>query len=204
MEPEILRKLGALLREGIKGEPQAVYLMAAIRKLLEQQGAKQQYYYLNFHCNWALHSKLSGDAAQNVLKHFDEANTHLKTGKRLHELPRHQKREIDGMSQMKLFESELEAFLKANGLPPIDATRSDGWTHFLHFYVNVISDCPLVISSTNTASGIESVMVNVELANRPVGEEMMYRVTWKILDKNGRSGLLEIYNSFSLNPIRDE
>ncbi len=61
MEPEILRKLGALLRDGIEGEPQAVYLMAAIRKLLEQQGVKQQYYYLNFHCNWALHSKLSGE-----------------------------------------------------------------------------------------------------------------------------------------------
>jgi hypothetical protein len=68
MEPEILRKLGTLLREGINSEPQAVYLMAAIRKLLEQQsGAKQRYYYLNFHCNWALHSKLSGDAAQKVL-----------------------------------------------------------------------------------------------------------------------------------------
>lgn len=105
---------------------------------------------------------------------------------------------------MKLFESELKAFLKANELPPINATRSDGWTHFLYFYVNVISDCPLVISSNNTASEIESVTVNVELANQPVGDEMVFRVTWKIRDKNGLSGLLEIFNSFSLDPVRGE
>ena len=204
MEQEILQKLGTLLRDGITSEPQAVYLMVEIRKLLEQQDAKQQYYYLNFHCDWALHSKLSGGAAQNVLKHFDQANTHLKTGKCLHELPSYQRTEIDNISKMKLFESELETFLKANWLPPINATRSDGWTHFLHFYVSVISDCPLVISSNNTASGIKSVTVNVELANQPVGDEMGFRVTWKILDKNGLSGLLEIYNSFSINPVRGE
>jgi hypothetical protein len=43
MESEILRKLDTLLREGVKSEPHAVHLMAAIRKLLEQQcGAKQR------------------------------------------------------------------------------------------------------------------------------------------------------------------
>jgi hypothetical protein len=94
MELEILRKLGTLLREGINREPQAVYLLVAIRKLLEkldakQHGAKEQYGYLNFHCDWALHSQLNRKAARNVLKHFDEANTHLKTGKHLHELPPH-------------------------------------------------------------------------------------------------------------------
>lgn len=200
MEPEILRKLGTLLREGINSETQAVYLMAAIRKLLEQQGAKQQYYYLNFHCNWALHSKLSGDAAQNVLKHFDEANTHLKTGKHLHELPRRLQNEIDNLSKMKHFENELAAFLQANRLPPIDAARSDGWVYFLHFYANVISDCPLVIAAENAAAGIKSVTVKVELANHAMNDDMMFKVTWEVLDKNGLSGSLDIYNSFSLKP----
>jgi hypothetical protein len=200
MEPEILRKLGALLREGIEGEPQAVYLMAAIRKLLEQQGAKQQYYYLNFHCNWALHSKLSGDAAQKVLKHFDEANTHLKTGKQLHQLPRHLQNEIDKLSKMKRFENELKAFLQANRLPAINAARSDGWVYFLHFYANVISDCPLVIAADNTAAGIKSVTVKVELANQAMHDHMMFKVTWEVLDKNGLFGSIDIYNSFALNP----
>ena len=200
MEPEILRKLGTLLREGINSEPQAVYLMVAIRKLLEQQGAKQQYYYLNFHCNWALHSKLSRDAAQNVLKYFDEANTHLKTGKQLHELPRHLQNEIDNLSKMKHFENELEAFLQANRLPTIDAARSDGWVYFLHFYANVISDCPLVIAADNAAAGIKSVTVKVELANHAMNDDMMFKVTWEVLDKNGLSGSLDIYNSFSLKP----
>jgi hypothetical protein len=43
---------------------------------------------------------------------------------------------------MKHFENELEAFLQANRLPPIDAARSDGWVYFLYFYANVISDWP--------------------------------------------------------------
>lgn len=204
MEPEILRKLHTLLHDGITSEPQAVYLMVELRKLLEQQGAEQQYCYLKFHCDWAVHSKLSGRAAQNVLKHFDQMNTHLTTGKHLHELPSDQQAKINNISQMKLFESELGAFLQAKGLPPINATRSDGWTYFLHFYVRVISDCPLVISSSNTESRIKSVTVNVELANQSVSNEMVFRVTWKILDKNGLSGFLDIYNSFSLqsNPVR--
>lgn len=193
-----------LLRDGITTELQAVSLMVEIRKLLEQQDARQQYPYLKFHCDWALHSKLSGNVAQSVLNHFNLANIHLKTGKHLHELPRDQRIEIDNISQMKLFESELEPFLKANELPPIDATRLDGWAHFLHFYVEVISDCPLVISSNNTASGIENVTVNVGLAHQPMGDEMVFRVTWKIRGKNGLSGLLEIYNSFSLNRVRGE
>jgi len=204
MEPEILRKLRVLLKAGVADEPQVVYLMAAIRKLLEQQGAKQQYQFLTFHCDWVLHYRLSGRTAQSVLKYFDAANSHLKSGLKLEDLPRYQRKEIDDIWQMTHFEHELEAFLKANGLPLIDATRSDGWTHFLHLYASVISDCPLVISSDDTASGIKSVTVNFELANQPVGDEMMFRVTWKILDKNGLSGSLDSYNSFSLSPVRDD
>lgn len=65
----------------------------------------------------------------------------------------------------------------------------------------IVSDCPLVIApSKNSATGIKSVTVNVDLANQPVEDRMMYRLTWKILDSNGKTGLLEIYNSFSLNP----
>jgi hypothetical protein len=200
MEGQILRKLNTLLREGINSEPQAVYLMVEIRKLLEQHGAKQQYRYLNFHCNWALHSKLSHDAAQNVLKHLDEANTHLKTGKKLHELPQHLQNEIDNLSNMTYFKSELEAFLQVNRLPPINAVRSDGWVYFLHFYANVVSDCPLVVAADNAAARIRSVTVKVELANQSLNDHMMFKVTWEVLDKNGLSGSLDIYNSFSLKP----
>lgn len=201
MIPNILKKLAALLNVGITDEAKVVYLMSGVRKLLEQQQAKKQYQYLTFHCDWTLHCKLEGPAAQDVLKYFEAANSHLKTGVALNKLPSDLRREIDNISQMKHFEKELDAFLKANGLPDINATRSDGWIHFLHLYAKVVEDCPLVISGkNNSGSGIDSVTVHLELANQSVGDEMPFKVTWTILDKNGLSGDIFIINSFSLNP----
>jgi hypothetical protein len=63
-----------------------------------------------------------------------------------------------------------------------------------------ISDCPLVIASDNSAAGINSVTVKVELANHAMNDDLMFKVTWEVLDKNGLSGSLDIYNSFSLKP----
>jgi hypothetical protein len=40
MVSDILKKLGALLNRGIASEAEVVYLMSAIRKILEQQQAK--------------------------------------------------------------------------------------------------------------------------------------------------------------------
>jgi hypothetical protein len=103
---------------------------------------------------------------------------------------------------MKHFKDELKAFLEANGLPQINATRFDGWVHFLHLYASVISDCPLLISAgNNPASGITSVTVKAELANKAVEQHMFFKVTWDILDKNGLYSGIDLYNSFVVNPV---
>jgi hypothetical protein len=95
----------------------------------------------------------------------------------------------------------LQAFLQANGLPSISAVRADGWIHFVHLYAKVVEDSPLVISAKHaSALGIESVTVSFELANQTVGDNMSFKVTWTILDKNGQSGDIYIINSFSLKP----
>lgn len=197
----ILRKLSSLLNTGITNEHHVVYLMRGIRIIMEQQEAKGRYRYLNFHFDWALHSKLDGAAAQAILRHFDAANLHLKNGLKLPELPGDLRRKIDDISQMRRFEMELESFLKENNLPPITATRHDGWIYFLHLYCKVIEDCPLVISGKkNRASSIESVTVKIEMPREPVGDEMLFQVRWIVLDKNGLNGEIFIVNSFSLNP----
>src|SRR5277367_4047130 len=103
MRADIIKKLDTLLRKGIADEPGVVYLMAGIRKLLEQQQAKQQYRYLTFHCDWTLHTKLEGSAAQEILSKFDAANPLFKSGLDLHQLPHGLRREIDNISQMKYF-----------------------------------------------------------------------------------------------------
>ncbi len=74
MKHEIIAKLRPLLETGIRTEAEALYLMAEIRTLLEQEGLKRQYGMLTFHADWMLHSKLEGRAAQQLLQHFDTAN----------------------------------------------------------------------------------------------------------------------------------
>jgi len=55
MKNDIIRKLEVELSGGIRTEPQVVYLMAGLRKLLEQRQEKRHYEYLAFHADWVLH-----------------------------------------------------------------------------------------------------------------------------------------------------
>ncbi|MBI1955641.1 MAG: hypothetical protein HYS38_04540 [Acidobacteria bacterium] len=197
---DIIRKLEAELNGGITTEPQVVYLMTGLRKLLEQQQAKKQYEYLTFHCDWVLHSKLQGPTAQKVLEQFDLANIHLKIGIKLHGLPVDLQREINGISKMEWFREELSTFLAANGLPGLETVHRDGWDHFLQLYCKVIEDCPLVMTTNNTAASIEKVTVHLEWANQVVENEIFYKIMWTVADKNGLSGDIFVINSFSLTP----
>ncbi|MGA9182755.1 MAG: hypothetical protein WB117_17470 [Candidatus Acidiferrales bacterium] len=199
MREDIIRKLEMELRSGITTEIQVVYLMAAIRKLLEQRQEKRNYPDLNFYCDWTLHAKLEGPAAQEMLKRFDLASVHLRDGAELHELPPELRREIDRLLKMRSFKDELYGFLRINGLPSLDENRSDGWVHFLHLYAKVVEDCPLVMSAGAWKSAsVASVTLHVEMANEPVEGELLFKVTWAIMDTIGHSGEIFVINSFSV------
>ena len=216
MTRDIIRKLAGELDTGITTEVQVVYLLAGIRKLIERDKIEEQYARLKFHCDWALHSSMDREAAKSILKQFDAAYVLLRGNIELDKLPSTLRVEIDRISQMRSFERELLRFLAAYGLPPLTQHRSDGWTHFLHLYTKVIEDIPLVLSSgakkKNPKQGttdsnpkhISHVTVHLELARETVkyagGEEVLFKVTWTIHDKNGQSGDIFILNSFSLNP----
>ena len=172
----MLTKLGLLLAHGIRSEAEAVYLMAGVRKLLEQQQAKKRYEYLTFHCDWALHAKLDGTTAQEILKQFDAANIHLKTGVELEQLPDLLRMEIERISKLDYFER-----------------------------AQIISDCPLVMAAKNKSATIESVTLQIDMAKAPdsyTGNAMFYQVRWVIKDKNGRTGQICVINSFSIDPER--
>jgi hypothetical protein len=109
--------------------------------------------------------------------------------------------EIDRISKMKYFEEQLDDFLKANGLPSLERTRSDGWIHFVHLYAKIVEDCPLVMTAKNDSATITSVTLKVELAKAPKQRDMWFKVRWIILDRNGLSGEIYILNSFSLSPL---
>lgn len=198
MIPEITRKLQELIADGITTEVQAVYLMVQIRKLLEGTGA-DQYEYLKFHCDWALHTKLSGTTAQKILSHFDAANVSLRDGIETNNLPRSLQLEIDQISKMDLFHRELGNILQEHSLPAIDV-GPNAWAKFLLLYARVVEDCPLEIRFNNDASSIQKVTVKVELANKMVGDQMFYKISWIVLDKNGKTGDIFVLNSFSIEP----
>lgn len=193
-------KLDVLLSGGITTEAQALQLTVLVRKLLEHQNARKQYEYLTFHCDWALHSKLEGTPTQKILKLFDAANDYLKVGVKLRDLPFHIRMEITRISKMKYFEDELEGFLKDNQLPSIDAARSDGWIHFEHLYAKIVEDSPLLMTAKNTTASVASVTLKVDFAKESKLDcgDMLFKVRWIILDKNGFTGEVFVLNSFEL------
>ena len=198
----IVGKLKRLAAKGVTNEADALYLMVEVRKLLEQQQAKKQYEYLTFRCDWALHPTLAGPTAQKILEQFNAANIHLKRGVELHDLPSLLRMEIDRISKMRYFEEQLEAFLKANGIPTLDETRSDGWLHFVHLYAKIIEDCPLVMTAKKQSATIASVTLKMELAKASKQDaDVWFQVRWIIQDKNGLTGEIYILNSFSRSTL---
>jgi hypothetical protein len=189
---EILKKLERQLLAGVKTEAEVLYVLAEARKFLEQHELKQDYSYLVFHCDWGVHAKLQGPMAQQILTAFDKANVHLKAGLSLQDLPSDLRREVDRLSKLRYFEKELLAFLTKHNLPALGE-----WTHFLHLYAQIVEHCPLIIAPQNTAASIENVTIHFELANRPIGDQILYKITWEVLDKNGKTGSLFIINSFT-------
>jgi len=200
---DIVSKLTNELHAGIETEVQAVYLLTGVRKLIERDKTRAQYPDLKFHCDWALHSALDGTAAKALLKQFDAAHALLKGKVKLQDLPQPLRAEIERISKMKSFEKQLSGFLDAYGLPPLTKNRPDGWAHFLHLYARVVEDIPLVVSSPAAAKHITHVTVRFREAPDPIsedpdGKEVLFAVTWTTHDRNGQSGDISVFNSYTL------
>lgn len=216
MTADILRKLRDELSAGIYTEVQVVYLMVGTRKLIEREKLEDKYPSLKFHCDWALHCSMDRAAAKAILKQFDAAHELLRGNVELQNLPSKLRAEIDRISTMSSFEQELSDFLAAYRLPQLTQHRTDGWVRFLQLYTQVIEDIPLVVSAPSSkktaqlpASNtpprhISHVTVHVEFAQQALKyagrEDLLFKITWRIHDKNGESGEIFILNSFSLQP----
>lgn len=197
----IIKKLATELENGIATEPQVVYLLAALRKLMERDGLKEQYTYLTFHCDWALHHKLRGSTAQDILREFDAAHLLLRDGQiDLHDLPRGLEKQVIGISAMRFFEAELLAVLQHYGLPYVNRKKySEGWAHFIYLYSRVIEDISLEVNDNiaNHAEHISQVVVHVDTAPIKNGPHLLFRVRWRLHDRDGRTGSIFVLNSFA-------
>jgi hypothetical protein len=212
MTEEIIRKLSAELRRGITTEPQVVYLLAGIRKIIERDGLSEEFAHLKFNCDWVLHSKLEGTSAKRILHLFDRAEAAMRRDNlKFEDLPFDLTWQIDAISKMQVFETELRSFLDRYGLPPLMLGERDGWTYFLHLYTRVIQDIPLIVGTRQRPAQrepipkpahISHINVQCEMAKQATefdGEkEMMFRVWWTLHIKDEEPKSFWIMNSFTM------
>ena len=71
MISDIAKKLNREFDEPIRTERQVVYILVESRKLLEQAGVLETYPDFKLCSDWAVHPKLRGPAAQQILAYFN-------------------------------------------------------------------------------------------------------------------------------------
>lgn len=144
MKPDILTKLEAELWQPITTERQVVYILVELRKLIELNDDGAQYKALKFHCDWAVHSRLKGLPAQEIVRLFDKYQETVERGSASQAQP-----DMSFMAQlgpvltMSSFRNELNAYLHSQGLCAAIPNENDKWADFLTHYGGVIEDCPL-------------------------------------------------------------
>jgi hypothetical protein len=186
----IIRKLHQELAEDITTERQVLYILAEIRKAIEQAGELKNYYALDFHCSFALHTKMDRVGAQRILQRFDEAHSLLANKQ---PLPPELRQEIQETIKLDRFRRELKHFLTANDLPTRLFTEPDAWPKFIHHYGNIIDECELAIKGDRAKlKSIDRVTIRLQTATRtlhtPFGSELLFRLRWISHGKDGTSG----------------
>jgi hypothetical protein len=186
----ILRKLQEELAQDITTERQVVYILAEIRKAIEQSGELKNYYALDFHSSFALHTKMDRIGAQRILQRFDQAHALLVNKQ---PLPPELRREIEQTIRLERFRSDLKAFLTANNLPTRLFTEPDAWPRFIHHYGNIIDECELAIKGDGAKlKSIDRVTVRLQTASStvdtPFGRQLLFRLRWISHGKDGTSG----------------
>jgi hypothetical protein len=186
--PSIYQKLQDLIDHGINEECHVVYMLACIRKILEQ--SNEQWGNLKFYCDWALHARMRGRPAQKIIEIFNEAHTIMIKGEET--LPP----EIQEISKFSKLTSELQLFLSEHNLLSPEHTF-DYWSKFIFLYTSIIEDCPLQFNNNfPLKSKINKVTTKVELSNKPNNEQKFYKVSWLIEDLDGKTCELFVINSF--------
>jgi hypothetical protein len=135
----IAAKLSREFGADLSSEAQVVYILVETRKLLEQQKTLENFPTVKLCCDWAVHPKLCGNGAQDVLRLFDRYETErLKSG-----IVPAEFRPLQGFATHDSFRAELGRALEPHNVD-VHRLRSDEyWRTFIRLYTNVIQDCPL-------------------------------------------------------------
>jgi len=138
MKDDIVSKLDKELHKEITSEPQVVYILVQVRKLIETDNPMEDFEALKLHCSWVLHPKLSRASAKDLLGKLNDQYARLLGNSS----PQEAVKELGERLGLKPFQAEFRKFLRFYG---IDGSYCDGnwWLGFLYHYSRVVQDCPL-------------------------------------------------------------
>jgi len=198
MIQNLKQKIQDTIRAGFKSETEIVYLMVNIRKIIELDNSYEKFQYLNFYCNWILHSKLNHKFAQEVIKKFESIYIKRCSGQKIERYPF----ELRQISRMDKLVEQFSNFCQSYALD--DFTEDiNTLTKFLYLYVQALTGTPLRIKIDNATYLLQEVSLQTELAIEPQEGHQFYKISWILKDKNGNIGEISIHNSFEVESITD-
>lgn len=138
-----LNEFGSEKKYSLGGQREVVYILVQVRKILELLEDETNFKTLKFHCDWCLHTKLSGSGARNVLGTIDEFFTAGKPWKS--ELGVRLRRSLCELTSMTKFKTELREMLRVSDLPCSICDNGPKWCEFAEYYSHIVERIPLVI-----------------------------------------------------------
>jgi hypothetical protein len=146
MRDDIVEKLHKLLEGPVASEPEVVYLLCQVRKLLDKYPVDGAVTSLKFYCHWALHIDLKyANWVLPFLKPLDEylVSHHYR---KHHFTPGPEFEALEQLLLLQSFRSQLKKTLKGYGLPHTICTNPKRWYSFIQAYANVVNDGNLMYS----------------------------------------------------------
>jgi len=131
MENEIKEKLEPFLTTIVEKECEVVYILAEIRKLLEQTDEENNFMVLKFYCSWVLHAKMN---SPRLLKEIEKEKE--KRDEKMDAV-------MEEIVTLSKFREELKQFLSKQDLEN-EFKKDEYWNKFKNKLIKVISECPLV------------------------------------------------------------
>ena len=196
MTDQIVSKLNSEIVKGIHTEPQALYILAEIRKIIERDFNKgdtaENFRTLMFYCNWVLHNKLKGEPAREVVNIFKEPHSLLLQGK---DIPRNDY--IYDILKLKELKSNLSRFLKAHDIPDF-TDNADNWCKYMFLYFNIVSDCPLLILENDANDSFPIKKVTIKLEQVIHEGQNVFKVSWYAEDRSGAKTNQFVINAYSI------
>jgi hypothetical protein len=113
--------------------------------LLEELNEVEKYPQLKLHCDWVLHSKLSGKKVQRLLEDINEVWTNWI--ERAIPLPPEFQHRLMETAGLYGFEEESVHFLSSPGIQAPSPAFRNSWQPFEELFCSVVKDCWLVYPS---------------------------------------------------------